>query len=1251
MKIGSQSGVQFRGKEMFDVDTGFGATHILTRIIDDPKRTPVGGEELLEQIVLDAQKIATDFNTIYVGNGGNLILHNSNTQDSLIVKPQKDEVSIVSMFKQSGVKKFGNPIWTGKNTQPQREAFIGKISGMDVIAQGNRVISKPAEVKKKVVTPLNIANLANEAIPAPKPGKLTLKKPAQKLSLRSTDTPEFKKWFGDSKIVNKDGTPKVMYHGTARDITEFRPKQANAIFVTDDPRFAEAFSFTSQAYMVTEYQKSLDPKKREELKKKAERIAKKEGTDVQDELDKIIGREISSGPNIIPLYIKAESPFDYQSEEDVQGVIDYIEENKTQEEIYDAFNRDLDILDDLRSEIESGKWMTIENPIVQEAIKFNRHDGFYVREGGKKNLAVYKPNQIKSAVGNIGTFSPETGDIRYSIRDNLGTDVADAIDRTTTKRQEEGFAQKVAQALSPLGFARFRQQFVNRYEGIERQSSEIGKQFGDAELLADQSAIAAALMSDRASGVAAEAFRNGVPVYDRGFTYVDNLNGQVKGLIPIFEPLMRFNDPYIFQAFQYYAGTKRGKRLLAEGREQVFTAEEIRRGKLLGKQYPVFEQVFNDFQDFNKQVVKYMVDTGVISAEMGVKWTENSDYIPFYRQMEGERTAGPNIFSSFANIVKPKKLKGGEAPLDDFLETVIRNTRSAIEAGMKNVAQQRVIRDAVRLGTASPLPAGARMGPDVTTVRVDGKDKHFIVDDPLLIESLKGLNLPRLPFLDVLAAPSRFLREMVTRDPGFIIANLFRDSVSSWVTTGTNIRPVADTFKQYGKVLAGLSPEATALARAGIGTGYEFAGDVKASTEAFTKELQKKAGQKTLAQKALMPVSAMWDALEKGSTASDVATRAEVYKRVLEETGNEAEAIYQAMEVINFSRMGSSPIIQIASALIPFFNARVQGLDVLYRAGFGRAASARKDRQQKAFLTRSLAILALSSLYWWLASDQEEWERAEPEQRDNNWIIGPVKLPIPFEIGVVFKVFPERILEYFFGNDTSKDLKDSFVRNLTSTMAVNPIPQAVLPIIENVANYSFFTGQPIVGKGLDDVADPYQISSSTSLFAKKLGETTGFSPVKLDNLIRGYTGTLGTYGTMLIDEIIRTESDPTKPSLSIERVPVLKRFIATKEGTGTVSAFYDMKNRVDEAVRTVNALERTGDYKNLIEYQKENGKLLAMKDYIRSMERDMKDLRDSRRQVLVSRMDPDLKNDALENIRKAEIALTSRMQYIKKVVD
>ena len=39
-----------------------------------------------------------------------------------------------------------------------------------------------------------------------------------KLSLRQTNPPKFKQWFGDSKAVNADGTSKVWYHRTARDI-------------------------------------------------------------------------------------------------------------------------------------------------------------------------------------------------------------------------------------------------------------------------------------------------------------------------------------------------------------------------------------------------------------------------------------------------------------------------------------------------------------------------------------------------------------------------------------------------------------------------------------------------------------------------------------------------------------------------------------------------------------------------------------------------------------------------------------------------------------------------------------------------------------------------------------------------------------------------------------------------------------------------------------------------------------------------
>ena len=36
-----------------------------------------------------------------------------------------------------------------------------------------------------------------------------------------TQTQQFKRWFGNSLVVNKDGTPKIVYHSTDSDFTVF----------------------------------------------------------------------------------------------------------------------------------------------------------------------------------------------------------------------------------------------------------------------------------------------------------------------------------------------------------------------------------------------------------------------------------------------------------------------------------------------------------------------------------------------------------------------------------------------------------------------------------------------------------------------------------------------------------------------------------------------------------------------------------------------------------------------------------------------------------------------------------------------------------------------------------------------------------------------------------------------------------------------------------------------------------------------
>jgi hypothetical protein len=59
----------------------------------------------------------------------------------------------------------------------------------------------------------------------------------------------------------------------------------------------------------------------------------------------------------------------------------------------------------LRENLIKGEWETIESDLVQEVLKELKFDSFYAEEKGIKNLAVYDPNQVKSAIGNLGTFS------------------------------------------------------------------------------------------------------------------------------------------------------------------------------------------------------------------------------------------------------------------------------------------------------------------------------------------------------------------------------------------------------------------------------------------------------------------------------------------------------------------------------------------------------------------------------------------------------------------------------------------------------------------------------------------------------------------------------------------------------------------------------------------------------------------------------------------------------------------------------
>ncbi len=873
-------------------------------------------------------------------------------------------------------------------------------------------------------------------------------------------------------------------------------------------------------------------------------------------------------------------------------------------------------------------------------------DGFYDSLG----VALTANNGIK-LVGQDGKLE------KYSLP-TIPSAADDRINETTTGRQKKNFARRIVEAIAPKSAAHFRAAALNRYNQLSVYDKKRAEQMGGAALLADQSAESAALMSDVAAGVAASAmgFDNrsgGIPVLRNGITTIDS---SVKGLIASLEPLAAYGDPRIYQRYQYWAMVKRGKRLNAQGKETGLTSADIAFAKMLEQKHPEFVTVQKDLIKFNNGLVKYMVDTGVLSKERGAEYVKYADYVPFYRQMEGEDTVGPNLFSSISNVRPPKKLKGkdvAEAPLADFLETMVRNTTSAIQAGAKNYAAQRAIDVVTQVkapGMGATRLAVKSNEPNVINVLEKGEVVSYETADELLLYAVQSLNLSDIPGLSILAMPADALRNLVTRDPGFIMANLLRDSLSAYVTSGQKMTPIVDTVIGFGKALGNMSPTTRALLDAGVISGYDT-GNIEESGRNLEADLAKKAGKRTDSL-LLRPFKSLWDGLEKGTTASDAATRAVIYDRVLAETGNEAEALYRALEVMNFHRKGGNTLIRILTATIPFFNARLQGLDLFYRASSGNMNNKDAAAIKRKFFMRGTGMMALSVAYYLAVADDEEYKKQEQETKDNNWIIPAlgIRIPIPFEVGVLFKVLPERITALLSGRDTAKDFGDSALRNFTSTFGFNPFPQAIKPLVETYVDYNFFTGRPVISEGLKDVSPEFQVGPGTTSTAEWIAGAFGASPMKVDHIIKGYTGTIGGYALEAIDSVSAQFSDTPKATKRFEQMPVIKRFVSDPEARGSVTEFYKLKDSVDTVVRTLNLLEKTGESDAYIKYLQENKGTFAFKDYVRDTERTMKELRAARVAIRSSSMSGDEKRDALLQISRAESQISSEIQRVKKAI-
>jgi hypothetical protein len=189
------------------------------------------------------------------------------------------------------------------------------------------------------------------------------------LSVGQTDTASFSAWFGASKVVDDLGRPLVVYRGCASDEGADFSANVDYIYATSNPKYANNFA---------------------------------EGSD---------------GANVVPVYMDLRNPLNL-----LEFGAGRIKVSRFNEAMQAAGVSCVD--DEFIRSMRFPVWSFFRRGALKQELIDAGYDGLVWVEsisedfkGGAKSGVAYvafRPEQIKSVIGNRGTFCPDNPDIRCS---------------------------------------------------------------------------------------------------------------------------------------------------------------------------------------------------------------------------------------------------------------------------------------------------------------------------------------------------------------------------------------------------------------------------------------------------------------------------------------------------------------------------------------------------------------------------------------------------------------------------------------------------------------------------------------------------------------------------------------------------------------------------------------------------------------------------------------------------------------------
>jgi hypothetical protein len=1125
----------------------------------------------------------------------------------------------------------------------------------------------------------------------------------------SVGSPEFRAWFGDSAVVNEDGSPRVVYHGTGRDFSSFDVGKAGSnidsgflgagIYATDSPRTADYYANA--------------------------------------------GLNAAYSPNVLPLFAAIRNPFMWGPKtQGVRGLV--FRGERLPETIHDAAVARAGYQYDPSAELSNTRAEEMRlSEAVREVLIEQGYDGVIAEYGasGEREYVAFEPTQVKSAIANRGTYDVADPDIRYSLNAPFGTRVPDTPPGPMFNIVQQKVDGWVGKAVMNIGRSKRSLPVVGSIFDLRVKLQD--KMLSVKEMI-EQIKEAGGNIDDMNDTYMLEQLYHG-KVFDQIKTCEDDLQ------VPLLEALRAAHDgpnkvmPKDLEDYLYARhAPERNAYLRARG-----AADPNPSGMSDAEASSILDQLAIDGKMGDLEVLAAMADAivadttrtrveaGLISEEAAAS-SPYEYYVPLRGFAEENLDPGnPSENQSRARSGKgfsvggreDRTVTGRERKAGDLLgHLFLQNTEAVIRAQKNEVALSfmRLLQQNAELGFGQILKTAPtrrvvggngmihdagdpsyRQDPSIVTAKWKGKEIIARVADPRLARAIKSDYVSSSNDLvnaltNVGGTVNRYLATVNTSlNPEFLISNLARDMQTA------GILGQQYGIKDFSRKIIGDAPKAMAGIREVLRTGEansemarafremqqaggttEFLGinDLETQVNRIRNSITQ-TGWKTTPRKAAEQIGKVFKFVDDYNKVAENAFRLSAYKAAKEAGASTAQAAFLAKNLtVNFNKGGE--LKEFMNAYYLFYNASIQGSAVLMNG-------LKNKRVQKIVAGVVVAGLLQDVINRALSGDEDEngvtdYDDIPDYVLETNFVLmdplnilesvgiksGYFAIPMPYG----FNAF------YNLGRNTSAAFSGSPVRNVGKSIvdsllgfvdSFNPLggvqsvwnfmaPTIADPVVDIITNKDYagadiVPDRPTFGVPVPDSQKYWSNTSDIPVgVAEQLNRLTGGNEVRKgaidispEILQYGFdyaTGAVGKFAQRLGKLAFETTPNTLRGDFSeieIGDIPFARRLVGSIGSRGNTERYYT----VAQEVATVAAeLELFGESGRLDEAQRvvdQNPVEVSLIQLFKNTQKELQDLRRQRKVIEANdQIEAGQKREVIRQIKERQDAIMRRANTI-----